>query len=129
MPQALGEQTEAQLVAGFRQDPARFTEVYDRYFHDIYRYIAGRLDVQEADDLAAETFLIAFRTRDRFDPARGTLRPWLFGIATNLIARHRRRETRHYRALAKSGVAPPADSHENRVVAAVAASAAYPEVA
>ncbi|GAA3236954.1 RNA polymerase sigma factor [Actinocorallia longicatena] len=129
MPQALDGLTDAQLVAGFREDPGRFTEVYDRYFHDVHRYVAGRLDVQEADDLAAETFLTAFRLRDRFDPARGGLRPWLFGIATHLVARHRRKETRHYRALARTGVAPPEDGHENRVVAAVAAGAAYPGLA
>ena len=48
-----------------------------------------------AEDVAAETFAVAYGQRDRFDPGRGSLRPWLFGIATNLIARYRRKETRH----------------------------------
>lgn len=43
--------------------------------------------------------LAAFRSRAAFDPSRGSVRPWLFGIATNLVARHRRTETRRYRAL------------------------------
>ena len=133
MTAEVGEQeaTEAELVVGFRTDPDRFTAVYDRYFRDIYRYVAGRLDVQAADDVAAETFLVAFGRRDRFDPARGGLRPWLFGIATNLVARHRRAEARHLRALAEAGGTNPrpADSHEARVVAAVAAQRQQPQLA
>jgi RNA polymerase sigma factor (sigma-70 family) len=126
----VGEQvTDAELAARFRRDPDQFTAVYDRYFADIYRYVAGRLDVQAADDLAAETFLIAFGRRDRFDPERGNLRPWLFGIATNLVARHRRKEARHYRALARTGTDVAAESHENRVVASVAAERVQPQLA
>jgi RNA polymerase sigma factor (sigma-70 family) len=126
----VGEQvTDAELAARFRRDPDRFTAVYDRYFTDIHRYVAGRLDVQAADDLAAETFLLAFGRRDRFDPERGNLRPWLFGIATNLVARHRRKEARHYRALARAGTDRAAESHENRVVASVAAERVQPQLA
>ena len=47
-----------------------------------------------ADDLTADTFAAAFRQRDRFDASRGTVRPWLFGIAANLIGKHRRSEMR-----------------------------------
>ncbi|GAB2806351.1 RNA polymerase sigma factor [Actinoallomurus bryophytorum] len=123
--------TDAELVVRFQRDPEQFTAVYDRYFRDIYRYVAGRLDVDTADDLAAETFLVAFGQRDRFDPGRGNLRAWLFGIATNMVARHRRKEARHYRALARTAPdsAAEADSHENRVVAAVAAERMQPQLA
>ncbi|MFI7538512.1 RNA polymerase sigma factor [Streptosporangium sp. NPDC049376] len=93
------ELTDAELVARYRRDPDLFTVVHDRYHRDVHLYVAGRLDTQIAEDIAAETFLVAFDRRDRFDPVLGELRPWLFGIATNLIARHRRKETRHYRAL------------------------------
>jgi RNA polymerase sigma factor (sigma-70 family) len=121
--------TDADLVAGYRRDPELFTAVYDRYVRDIYRYVAGRLGVHAADDVAAETFLVAFRQRDRFDPDRGGLRPWLFGIATNLVAHHRRKEARHYQALARCGTANPADSHEDRVVTDVAARRMQPQLA
>jgi RNA polymerase sigma factor (sigma-70 family) len=125
-----GEQTDdAELATRFRRDPELFVEVHDRYIHDIYRYAAGRLDVQAAEDIAAETFCVAFGRRDRFDPARGSLRSWLFGIATNLVAGHRRKEARHYRALARTWAEPTVGSHEDRVVAAVAARRMQPQLA
>ena len=42
----------------------------------------------------ADTFLAAFRQRDRYDLSRTDARPWLYGIATNLVGRHRRSEIR-----------------------------------
>jgi RNA polymerase sigma factor (sigma-70 family) len=126
----VGEQTsDAELAVRFRQDPDVFTAVYDRYIRDIHRYVAGRLGVDAADDVAAETFLVAFGRRDRFQPGSGSLRPWLFGIATNLVARHRRKEARHYRALARAGAEPAAVSHETQVVDAVVARRLQPRLA
>ncbi|WP_163508125.1 RNA polymerase sigma factor [Fodinicola acaciae] len=106
-----------------------FTAVFDRYFGDVYRYVAARLGPQVAEDVAAETFLVAYRRRGRFDAARGQVRPWLYGIATNLVARHRRAEARHFRALARAGVEPPAGSCEDEVVTAVAARRMRPALA
>ena len=95
-------------IARSLRDPDRFAEIYERYFVEIYRYVAGRLGPDVADDLAAETFLIAFRKRDRVDPALGRVRPWLYGIATILVGQHRRQETRRYRALSgPAGECPP----------------------
>lgn len=107
---------------------ADFTAVHHRYYRDIYRYAAGRLDAQTAEDIAADTFLTAFDQRHRFDPARGDLRPWLFGIATNLIARHRRKEARHYAALSRVAPEPDAEGPENRVVTSVAAQRLQPHL-
>ncbi|MGA7434864.1 MAG: sigma factor, partial [Solirubrobacterales bacterium] len=64
------------------------------------------MNTATAEDLAAETFLIALRQASRFDPERGGVRPWLFGVATNLLRREFRRETREFRAYARSGVDP-----------------------
>ncbi|MEU7004887.1 RNA polymerase sigma factor [Nonomuraea sp. NPDC046570] len=130
MTAELDEQaTDAELAARYRRDPELFTAVHDLHFRDIYRYVAGRLDTQAAEDIAAETFLLAFDQRDRYDPERGGLRPWLFGIATNLVARHRRKEARHYRALARLGPEPAVEGHENRVVTSVAAQRVQPQLA
>ncbi|MBG0826451.1 RNA polymerase sigma factor [Planomonospora sp. ID67723] len=102
-------------------DPERFGAVFDAHYEEIRRYIGRRLDLDIAEDLAADTFLIAFRRRDRFDPARGAVRPWLYGIATNLIGRHRRAELRRYRILAKAGPDPDDDGHDQRVADRVTA--------
>ncbi|WP_329519126.1 RNA polymerase sigma factor [Spirillospora sp. NBC_01491] len=120
---------DAALLAASVRDGDSFTAVYDRYFADVHRYVAGRLGTQAADDVVAETFLTAFRRRAAFDPARGTVRPWLFGIATNLIAQHRRTETRRYRALARLGAEPPTDGHEDRVLNVVASDDMQPRLA
>ncbi|WP_433237123.1 RNA polymerase sigma factor [Streptosporangium sp. CA-135522] len=125
----VGEQvTDADLGARLRSEPELFTVVHNRCFRDIYRYAAGRLDAQTAEDIAAETFLTAFDQRDQFDPGRGGLRPWLFGIATNLIARHRRKEARHYAALCRVAPEPAAEGPENRVVTSVTAQRMQPHL-
>ena len=113
---------DAAVFAQSVHEPDRFAAIYDRYFGEVYRYVSGRLGRDVADDLAAETFLIAFRKRDRFDPARGSVRPWLYGIATTLIGQYRREETRRYRALARAGRrVPHSESHDDRIADAVTA--------
>ncbi|MEV7005603.1 RNA polymerase sigma factor [Streptosporangium sp. NPDC051022] len=102
-------------------DSEWFGVVFDAHYEEIRRYIGRRLDLDTAEDLAAETFLVAFRRRDRFDAARGGVRPWLYGIATNLIGRHRRAESRRYRAMARTGPPPDDDGHDQRVVDRVTA--------
>jgi RNA polymerase sigma-70 factor (ECF subfamily) len=123
------DEVDARLLARSHVDADAFTAIYDRYFAVIHRYVAGRLGAQAADDLAAEAFLVAFRKRDRFDPQRGAVRPWLFGIATNLVAQHRRAEVRRYRAMAQTGPEPDAESHEERVVTSVTAAGLQPQLA
>jgi RNA polymerase sigma factor (sigma-70 family) len=105
------------------QDPERFGVIFDRYFAEIHGYVARRLGCDAADDIAAETFLTAFRKRRRFDPGRGIVRAWLYGIATNHISRYRRREVRELRAVARSGTVAPDESHADRVADRVTAGA------
>ncbi|GAA3613226.1 RNA polymerase sigma factor [Nonomuraea rosea] len=109
-------------------DPERFALLYDRYFTQIYRYLAARLGGEQADDLVADAFLLAFNGRHGFDPQRGTVRSWLFGIATNVVARHRRGEGRRLNALSKVPAEDSADGHEDRVTSQLAAQASRPEL-
>jgi RNA polymerase sigma factor (sigma-70 family) len=73
--------------------------------------------------VASETFLIAFDRRRRYDLAQADARPWLYGIASNLISRHRRAELRRYRALARAGVAEAVDGGAERAAAPLDAAA------
>ena len=112
---------DAAVIKASWHEPERFAEIFHRYFTEIHRYIARRLGADVADDLAAETFLTAFRKRSRFDASRGAVRPWLYGIATNLIGTHRRAEKRFYGALARTRVEDVTDDHGDRVARQVSA--------
>jgi RNA polymerase sigma-70 factor (ECF subfamily) len=102
------EPDDASLIATSRHDPERFAVLFDRHAGEVHRYLARRVGPDNADDLVAETFLIAFSQRDRYDPSRENARPWLYGIATNLVGRHRRNEVRFFRAIARTGADPAA---------------------
>jgi RNA polymerase sigma factor (sigma-70 family) len=80
--------------------------LFERYGSRLHRYCASRIGPSAAEDVVAETFLLAHQHRDRYDPADGPPVAWLFGIATNLLRRHRRREVRGFRALARTGIDP-----------------------
>jgi RNA polymerase sigma factor (sigma-70 family) len=117
------EHDDASVIGRSRSEPEVFEIVFRRYADQIQRYVSRRIGADAADDVVAETFLLAFRQRDRYDLSRASARPWLYGIATNLIGRYRRTEIRHYRALARAGIDPVAESFTDRVDAAVSASA------
>jgi RNA polymerase sigma-70 factor (ECF subfamily) len=99
-----------------------FAAVFDLHFAEIHRYVAGRLGTSaSADDIAAETFLTAYTNWGRYDAAAGTVRAWLYGIATKKISRHRRDEVRAYRAMqritADTVPGDPSDQTTDRVMA------------
>jgi RNA polymerase sigma factor (sigma-70 family) len=94
--------SDAELIAASLRDPELFAGVFDRHYAVIAGYLRRRLERSMADELAAETFLRAFDGRGRYDVARGDALPWLFGIATHLLSRHRRGEERRLRAFARA---------------------------
>jgi RNA polymerase sigma-70 factor (ECF subfamily) len=77
-----------------------FEDVFEAHFATVYGYLRRRAG-DAAEDLAAETFSRAFTAYPRFDPAYGDPRPWLLGIATNVVQGHRRSEARRMRAYAR----------------------------
>jgi RNA polymerase sigma-70 factor (ECF subfamily) len=81
---------DATVIARSLDDPEQFAVVFRRHAPDIHRYVVRRLGPGAADDVVAETFLTAFRLRSRYSHDRPDARPWLYGIATNLVGRHRR---------------------------------------
>lgn len=93
--------SDAAQVTSSVERPGAFAAVFDRHARVVHAYLARRLGPDAADDATAETFRVAFERRASFDPLRGEVRPWLLGIATNLVRRHARDEERRLRALGR----------------------------
>ena len=93
------------LFARSLTEPQAFALVFDRHYDVVHGYLARRAGPDVADDLAAQTFTIAFERRASFRADEvATARPWLFGIATNLLRNQRRAERRALEALADLAV-------------------------
>ena len=74
-------------------DANTFDAIFEAHFRTIHRFLSRRVGSALANDLAAETFTaVSYRGRASFDPARGAVRSWLFGVATNLLRAHWRDE-------------------------------------
>jgi RNA polymerase sigma-70 factor (ECF subfamily) len=89
-------------------DADAFGALFDSCAKAVYNH-AFRLtgDWSAAEDVMAQTFLEAWRSRERIAADGGSLRPWLLGIATNLARGHRRASRRRAAALLRLG--PPPD--------------------
>jgi RNA polymerase sigma-70 factor (ECF subfamily) len=84
--------------------PSRFAAIFDRHFDSVHSYARRRVGESAADEIASQTFLVAFGRRAAYDTSRDSAKPWLLGIATNLIHNQRRQEKRQFRAYAKTGI-------------------------
>jgi len=84
--------TDAYVIAACDEDPERFRELFDRHFGATVAYLRRRIGPDIAEELAVETFAVAFRQRATYDVERPDARPWLLGIATNVLRHHRRAE-------------------------------------
>lgn len=96
--------TDSEIIERSLDRPAAFAEIYDRHHRAVYRYAARRLGDAVAEDVMAETFLVAFEIRARFDLSREA-GPWLFGIATTLMKRHSRLEARAWKGMIAADLA------------------------
>lgn len=107
------------------QRRASFTALYQAHFHRILGYARRRTDADEAFDVVAETFTVAWRRLDDLPDGDEALY-WLYGTARRVLANHRRAERRRANLIgalqadaARTGaVTPPVE--DNRVAAALA---------
>ena len=127
--EASADADDATVIQLSRHEPEQFTVLFRRHAPHIQRYVVRRLGQDAADDIVAETFLLAFRQRESYDQTRADARPWLYGIATHLIGRHSRAEIRMYRALARTGADPVMEPFTDRVDERVSASTASRQLA
>jgi len=103
---------DSDAISASATTPAEFAAIFDRHFDAVHAYLQRRIGRDLADELSAEAFLLAFDGRARYDLSRPDARPWLFGIATNLLHRHRRHELRELRAYARSATDPILDAFD-----------------
>jgi RNA polymerase sigma-70 factor (ECF subfamily) len=101
--------SDSDVIRYSAENPAVFGELYERHAAPIHRYAVRRVGASAADDVLSDTFLVAFERRSHFDLAWADARPWLFGIATNLIRKHHREEKRELRAVMSSTIDLPVD--------------------
>jgi RNA polymerase sigma factor (sigma-70 family) len=71
-----------------RGRPDAFVEVVRRHELAVHAFLARRAGRQAADDLLGEVWVRAFGGRAGFDPAYPDARPWLYGIARNVLRAH-----------------------------------------
>ena len=109
--------SDGECLALSLREPKAFEPIFNRHFGAVHRYLHRRAGTELADELAAQTFALAFERRATCR-AEGSVLPWLYGIATNLLRRRRRAERRQLRAYARSGVDSWATYEDDAVVRA-----------
>jgi RNA polymerase sigma factor (sigma-70 family) len=112
--------SDAELIARSVGEPEHFALLFDRHAAAVHRYLGRRVG-ELADDLLSETFLVAFRRRGSWRAVHVDVRPWLFGIATNVVHGHVRSEQRRYRLLARAGLERDAELDTDELADRVAA--------
>jgi RNA polymerase sigma factor (sigma-70 family) len=86
-------------------EPEAFGLIYDRHAATLLRFLGRRAGARIAEELVGELFRIAFERRKTFDVSRASALPWLYGIGSNLLLKHRRGEARRLRASAQMAAA------------------------
>src|SRR5690606_6859016 len=94
--------TDSEIIQRSLAEPGAFSEIFERHVRPVGGYIRRRVGVDAVDDVLSETFLVAFRRRASFDGAWESARPWLLGIATRVVKRHRADEARQWRSFEAS---------------------------
>lgn len=92
--------TDAAAIEASLARPAEFGQVFERHWDAVFRFFERRLGPDPAEDLASEVFRIAFEKRTSYEARdSSSCRPWLYGIASNLALKERRRFARHMAAV------------------------------
>ena len=102
-----------------RLDQAALTQVHERYYTAVYRYLAFRVsDPQTVEDLTSEVFIrFLSAIRDKHAP-QNSIRGWLMGAANNIVKEYYRQNKRDNwteidEMMAESGRSPAAETDWN----------------
>ncbi|MDH6181353.1 RNA polymerase sigma-70 factor (ECF subfamily) [Microbacteriaceae bacterium SG_E_30_P1] len=94
---------------------AQFERAYTQHLPAVSGYLFRRVERQHVEDLAADVFAIAWRKRASV--AEGEELPWLYRIAANVVANHRRKQATGNALIAALRPADSAPSAEDIVIA------------
>ena len=119
--------SDAEVIGRSMGEPEVFGLIYDRHAPALLRFLGRRAGARVAEGLVGELFRIAFERRKAFDPSRGSALPWLYGIGSNLLLKHRRGEARRLRASARMAADETTDKRAS--AAALDARLLFPRVA
>jgi RNA polymerase sigma factor (sigma-70 family) len=75
------------------RDRTYFEALYRSHYAAVFRFACRRTDQQSARDVAAETFLVAWRRLDAIPDDKAL--PWLYGVARKVLSHERRSQSRH----------------------------------
>jgi RNA polymerase sigma-70 factor (ECF subfamily) len=76
---------DSEIIERSVREPEAFGTIFDRHFDTIAGFCVRRIGVIRGEDVAGDVFRLAFENRRRFDLDHDDARPWLFGIANNLV--------------------------------------------
>ena len=119
--------SDAEVIGRSLDEPEAFGLIYDRHAATLLRFLGRRVGAGGAEGLVGELFRIAFEQRKRFDLSRTSALPWLYGIGSNLLLKHRRGEARRLRASARMAAGEAPDKRAS--VKALDARLLFPRVA
>ena len=101
---------DAEVIGRSLGEPEAFGLIYDRHAATLLRFLGRRVGARVAEGLVGELFRIAFERRKTYDASRASVLPWLYGIGSNLLLKHRRGEARRLRASARIAASLEAES-------------------
>lgn len=106
--------SDSELIRASLGEPDCFALVFDRHFSSVFRFVGASVRRDHVADISSEVFVRAFEQRSRYNLAYRSARPWLLGIASNLIADHYRKQAREDRAYRRaSATAAGSQDFEN----------------
>ncbi len=102
---AMGSPSDAEVIGRSLGEPEAFGLIFDRHAATLLRFLGRRAGARVAEGLVGELFRIAFERRKTFEASRESALPWLYGIGSNLLLKHRRGEARRLRVSAQLAAA------------------------
>lgn len=79
--------SDADIIRRSVRNPRAFHTIFERHYDAVLSFARRRTDWATGEEVAAQTFLVALERVDTFNLAYSSARPWLLGVANNLVRR------------------------------------------